>query len=465
MPLGYRAIKSWMLPTQRPGDDLGAYAQHHAAGSSPGRTSLPFDGRNLTYDVVVVGGGSAGVAAAVGAAATGARTLLLERYGFLGGAATTSNVLAYCGLYAQGGAEAQAVVGGVADQVIEALGMLGVDPSPIRSPSGNWILRLECEPLKLALDHVVQRSRADLLLHAQMIEAEVAGASITSVSISDLGRTLRIYARAFVDASGDAVLAAAVGVPLDDSQGERRPRQPGSLPIRVGGVPTDGLDRAALQRALSHVQLPGEERSAGIRRDGGIVLRLPMSNEMWWMVVDVETGDGGASAKTAAETLGRELAWRCVEALRRHVPGCEHAYLLSGGPQIGIRDSRQVIARQQVTSAMIAEGALLHDSIGRGGWPMEVHTGLGRITYQPVGGAGYFGIPYRAIRATQLENLWLGGRVIGCDAGAYGSIRVMGTAFATGHAAGVAAACQADGCDPDLSSAVRARLFEQRAIL
>ncbi len=95
---------------------------------------------------------------------------------------------------------------------------------------------------------------------------------------------------------------------------------------------------------------------------------------------------------------------------------------------------------------------------------MEVHSGLGKCTYQPVGGGGYFGIPYAAIRADGLENLWLGGRVIGCEAEAYGSIRVMGTAFATGHAAGVAAACQADAQNHS-SSIVRARLSEQGAIL
>ena len=137
---------------------------------------LPMDAENLSYDVVVVGGGSAGVAAAVGAAAAGARTLLLERYGFLGGAATTSNVLAYCGLYAQGGARAEPVVAGVASQVIEALTRLGIEASPINSPSGNWILRLECEPLKLALDHVLRRSGADVLLHAPVVAASVDGA-------------------------------------------------------------------------------------------------------------------------------------------------------------------------------------------------------------------------------------------------------------------------------------------------
>lgn len=425
---------------------------------------LSVESANLSYDVAVVGGGSAGVAAAVGAAATGARTLLLERYGFLGGAATTSNVLAYCGLYAQGGSRPEPVVAGVATHVIEALTRLGIDASPINSPSGNWILRLECEPLKLALDHVLRRSGADVLLHAPVVAASVDGACIKSVSVADLGTTLCISAQSFVDASGDAVLSAAAGAPMEGGYDSERPRQPGSLPIRIGGISDTGPDRSALRQAIAKLQYTSNENGAAIRRDGGIVLRLPMSNEMWWMVVDVETGDGSALAKTRAEMLGRELAWRCVEALRSDVPGCEKAYLLSAGPQIGIRDSRQALPRAKITSRMITEGEDPPDSIGRGGWPMEVHSGLGKCTYQPVGGAGYFGIPYAAIRADGLRNLWLGGRVIGCEAEAYGSIRVMGTAFATGHAAGVAAACQADNQNHS-PSIVRARLSEQGAIL
>lgn len=427
-------------------------------------SKLPFDPRNPAYDVIVVGAGSAGVAAAVGAAAAGARTLLLERYGFLGGAATTSNVLAYCGLYAQGGSKAKPVVGGVAAEVIETLARLGAATRPIHSPSGNWILRLECEPLKLALDQVIRHAGVDFLLHAPMVGASIDGSRIRSVSISDPGRIFCISARSFVDASGDAVLAAATGATLEGGDDGQRPRQPGSLPIRIGGI-TDTLpDKAALREAIAKLPCTTNENGAAIRRDGGIVLRLPMSNEMWWMVVDVETGDGSALAKTRAETLGRGLAWRCVEALRSYVPGCERAYLLSTGPQIGIRDSQQVLPRVKITKSMIAEGQNPPDAIGLGGWPMEVHTGLGTCTYSSIGGAGYFGIPFSAIRANRLENLWLGGRVIGCEAEAYGSIRVMGTAFATGHAAGVAAACQADTQNLNPST-VRARLAEQRAIL
>jgi glycine/D-amino acid oxidase-like deaminating enzyme len=111
---------------------------------------MPFKpiGAPMHYDVVVVGGGTAGVAAAVGAAQCGAHTLLIERYGFLGGAATHSNVLAYCGLFAQGGDVPRSVVGGVGAAVLGHMRDMGIDSSARRSYSGNWIVPLNCEPSK-----------------------------------------------------------------------------------------------------------------------------------------------------------------------------------------------------------------------------------------------------------------------------------------------------------------------------
>src|SRR5690606_9216686 len=124
---------------------------------------------------------------------------------------------------------------------------------------------------------------------------------------------------------------------------------------------------------------------------------------------------------------------------------------------------RRPFSRADVTERDVVEGLRHADGIGRGSWPMEVHEAPGRARFVEVGGEGYFDIRAGAIEAAEIENLRLAGRVIGADAKAYGSVRVMGTAFATGHAAGISAALEADG-GSDVAT-LQARLKEQGALI
>ena len=178
-----------------------------------------------------------------------------------------------------------------------------------------------------------------------------------------------------------------------------------------------------------------------------------------WLVADVAV-DGIQSANlTRAEMTTRENCWHYLEAMKRHMPGFANAYLISTGPQIGIRETRHPQARAQCTRAMALSGARDATSVALAGWPMENHHTPGKPTYESIGGSGTFQVPLDALRADGVDNLWLGGRLIGVDASAFGSVRVMGTAFATGHAAGVAAAFGAD------VPGVQAELRRQGAML
>ncbi|MFN7634639.1 MAG: FAD-dependent oxidoreductase, partial [Acetobacteraceae bacterium] len=142
--------------------------------------------------------------------------------------------------------------------------------------------------------------------------------------------------------------------------------------------------------------------------------------------------------------------------------GWARAFLAGTGPQVGIRESFHAITRDQVTEADCLAGRRRDDGIARGGWPFEVHEGLGRARYAAIGGEGSFDIPLGALIARDVPRLFVAGRLIGADAAAYGSLRVMGTAFATGHAAGIAAALAAStGRIED----VRKELQRQDAIL
>lgn len=419
--------------------------------------------RSQRYDVVIVGGGATGVAAAVGARQSGARTLVIERYGFLGGAATNAGVLSYCGFYVRGD-QCRQVVGGAGARVLKTLSALGVNVAPIRAPSGNWIVTLDPEALKYALDRVVAERRVDCRLHCTLIGAQGSASRIEAVTLYDHAGPLEVEAAAFVDASGDADLGFAAGVPSFAETASKRQKQHASFTLRIGGVPPQvTVDGALLAELVPQID-PGDSK-AHLRRNGGHFLRLPHSNELWWMGIDVVTDGLDSADLSLAERDGRDLAWRFFERLRATMPGFAHAFVAASGPQLGIRDSRQLQTRYCLTNDDVLSGRTRDDGIACGCWPAELHSGNAGPSFQPIGGDGYYHVPLAAIHAARVSNLWVGGRVIGCDERAYGSVRVMGTAFATGQAAGIAAAHFANRGSAEDAAPIRQELLRQGAIL
>ncbi|MDQ0587883.1 FAD-dependent oxidoreductase [Variovorax paradoxus] len=412
------------------------------------------------YDVVVIGGGAGGIAAAVGAAKLGAKTLLAEKYGFLGGTATANSVLAYCGFFTREESPRQ-LVGGVGGSVLEALGALGIPVQPRRTAhSGTWIVILNPEALKVALDRVVTIAPVDVRLHTTFVDAQREPEGVTSVRLYGPSGLTTISAGAIVDASGDAVVAAALPDGISGASCIHS-RNAASLPVRIGGVAPDAtFDRAILEEALRESR---QRETETVRKGGGFITRLPGSTDIWWLGIDLEFDANDPGEMTAAEQTARSRAWRAVEYLRHRHPGFEHAFVSSTGPGIGVRESRHPRARLTLTSDDLFEGRQRSDGIACAGWPSELHV-HGEQQYLGVGGAGYFHVPLDALRSAAYENLWLAGRIIGADPIAYGSIRVMGTAFATGHAAGVGAALQASRTVVD-ADAIRMALRAQAAVL
>ncbi|SHH97380.1 FAD-dependent oxidoreductase [Marivita hallyeonensis] len=390
------------------------------------------------YDVVVAGGGAGGVGAALGAACAGAKVLLVEKYGFLGGAATNAQVLAYCGFFQQGPNPIKAV-GGAADLVLDELRRLGLNCDPYRSPTTmNWIILLEPEAVKLALDRVLEANGVDVLLHTRVAAATRTADRIESVTLAGMDGRTRVTAEAFVDGTGDANLSLVAGVPcrIGNAEGQL---QAISSPIRIGGRDmSKPIDRAAIKAAFAKYNADGRWPSA--RDDGGIYTEVPNTGEMWWMMFDHPLPDLSSASFTKAERAARDAAHDYVALLRKEVPGFENAYLVQTGPQIGIRESRHPAARYELTGADLATGRQRDDGVAKAAWPMEDHSVAGKPKYTSIGGDGWASIPLDALRAKGLDNLFYAGRTIGADPLAYASIRVMGTAFATGDAAGQAAA-------------------------
>jgi hypothetical protein len=412
--------------------------------------------RARSYDVVVVGGGSAGVAAAVAAARMGARTLLVEAAGFLGGASTLRNVLTYCGLYTLG-PKPRPAVGGIALEVFARLRALGAVTGPKRF-RGVFVV-FDPEAVKRVLDEIALEAGVDVLLHALLIDAEREDNAIRTVKIQDRSGACAIEARAFVDASGDCDLAHFAGA--STRYGNQGFINMGTLGTRFGGIPRDvPVSAARWSEAIRAAKARGV---AHLSKETGLVVRLPISGDVVAYLVGEQYDARDAASIGAAEMRGRRQAWAYLDAIRG-IPGHENAYLVSTGPEFGTRESRHIDAIYQVTAEDLRKSARFPDCIALGAWASEFHDAatLGSSFEQP--GAETYDIPLRALMSRDTCNLFAAGRTADGDRIAGASLRVMGTAFATGQAAGVAAATYAatGGVSAD---AVRKALAAQGALL
>ena len=394
------------------------------------------------FDVIVAGGGAAGVAAAVGAAQTGAKTLLIESGPCLGGAATQKNVLTYCGLFTQGTSSKRAV-GGVGLNVLQQLRQLGGIEGPLRlaSPSCHVIAVIDPEAVKLVLDRIVTTAKVNTLLHTLLVGATRNHNALTTVTVQDHQGPREIVGKAFVDASGEGDLATYAGASV--RYGNHNLAQAGTLAVRFGGIKS-GSDISE-QRWTEAIQQAKRNGAVLLDKEEGLVLSLPTSYDLITYFIDATYNALDGASITNAEIVGRERAWAYLRAVQT-IPGYEKAYIVNSGPNFGTRESRHVNARYQLQESDVTGGAHFGDVVALGAWPVEYHAGQDKPTiWKDILNSHTFDIPLRSLTSLDTFNLFAAGRLADGDAGGGGSIRVMGTSFATGQAAGVAAAKASEG--------------------
>jgi len=410
-------------------------------------------------DVLVVGGGSAGIAASIAAARTGAKTMLIERYGFLGGTSTAALVGPMMTSFSTEGH--QPVVGGIFQEIVRRMVAMGgaVDPETI--PEIGWyggyirhghthVTPFHPEALKLTAQEMVLEAGVRPLLHTTFVDVlrenhRPRGAVV--VNKAGLGV---IRAGVLVDTSADGDVAAAAGAAFMKGRPEDGKMQPATMFFRVGSV-----DDAAVEAWVAeHQQIhPGERlyecvvhsaRASGewtLPREYLSLYREPEPG-VWRINVTRVLGVDGTDpdSLTHGEMEGRRQVWWLMQFMIAHCRGFEHARMLEAGTQLGVRETRRITGEYVLTAEDCLEGRRFPDAIARGSYLIDIHDPTGTRTKLVQINAPFYDIPYRCLVPKDVDALLVAGRCISVDHVAFGSTRVIPQCYATGQAAGTAAA-------------------------
>lgn len=414
--------------------------------------------------VLVLGGGPAGIAAAVSAARHGARTVLIERYGFLGGMGTAGGVTNFAGLYGRRRGTMQQLVHGVVDELLERIDRLGGLNAPQDGLQGRIRVRSYDVPVyKCAADQMLREAGVELLFHALCCGVTTSSSGrVDAVLLETRGGRKAWRAREFIDASGDGDLAAHAGVPWDYGDGQGNALYPSTMAV-IGEIDAPRA-RAAVGEfgAIDRLMDAAAARHAFARR--GAILRPQRDPTRWRANVTQLRNVRGQAANaldprelSQAEIDGRRQVVDYLRFLREEVPGFERAELLDLPAQVGVRETRRVHGLYRLSGDDVVNGARFDDVIGLNAWPVEQHVEGGVAWSFPVDpDNAYNQLPLRMIRPQGVDNLWVAGRCASMEHLGQSAARASGACFVMGQAAGTAAAlrCATDGLNLDDVQAV-----------
>lgn len=410
-------------------------------------------------DVLVVGGGPAGVCAAVGAARAGARTFLVERHGFLGGMWTAGMVLTLAG-FNSWLRPYHRCVDGVAGEWIRRAAAEG----GCQDHSG-FVLNSDPEVMKRVADTMVEEAGVRMLLHCWGADPIVEDGIVRGLAVENVDGRCAIRAKVTIDCTGDGDVMARAGASWTKGQS----LQPMTMAFRMGNVHivTDNDISAPVSPPIGpepgYLREPVLSQYASVRQD--VIVdsehmkaeraagRLPRYGGPWfgglepdvvWVNSTRVVGDASSAADlTRAEIEGRRESAQIADYFVRHLPGFGEARLIHTGTQIGVRETRRLSGRYTLTGKDILERSEFADGIALGCWPIDIHPTKEDVGHHAMYVPLPYQIPYRTLVPKDVGGLLVAGRCFSADRDALGSARVGATCAALGQAAGVAAALSA----------------------
>ncbi len=414
--------------------------------------------RIVEADVVVIGGGPAGVNAAIAAGRQGARTVLIERYGFIGGMSTAALVYPWMTFHTVGGKQ---VIAGLAQEIVDRLHAQGASPGHVRDTVGfvHTITPFHPEAYKLLALEMFEEAGVRLILHSFVDEVRVDGDRISSVTLTSKSGRIEVKGSVFIDTTGDADVAYLSGAPCLKGRDGDKLTQPMTMKFRMRGVDLAKVKQYMLDHPdefykktpwseLPDLPLTGilgfykhwQEANLPINRDQVLCFTGPEEDEVLVNTTRVQGLDGtDVEDLTAAEGLGRKQVMM-VAAFMRGLPGFEKASISQVGTQIGVRETRRIDGQYALQVEDVLSGRRFDDVIARSGYPIDIHDPSGKgVQAAWVEGDGAYDIPYRCLLPKQIGNLLVAGRCISTTHEALATTRLTPSCMATGQAAGTAA--------------------------
>jgi len=427
--------------------------------------------RQERYDVVVIGGGSAGVAAAIAAARNGARTVLVDAGPMIGGEMLSGIPIDGC-LSTRG----EWVVGGIVRELFAECDRMGGYVGPINDYRSLNVVAVDPEVMKLAVVNKVREAGVTLLLYTFADDVIVENGKVTGVIVLNKNQRTLLTADVFIDCSGDGDIAVGAGAPFEIGNAETGDLQPVTMVFRMLGVETEPLLRFVREHPenfglaeYADKRMTPAEAAEGLYKQGlpkvFLVANGPLMNQaiaagdlyktsmiavtpisIARKEVSLNTTRIGNLDATKTDQLSKALpdlldqVWQCARFMTKYVPGFEKAVFSGIAPRIGIRETRRIMGEYVLTRDDIMEARKRSDGIGKGAHELDVHGSGTKHIRSTIKDGGSYDIPFDCLVPRSVRNVMVAGRCLSATREAHSSARVMGTCMAMGQAVGTAAA-------------------------